>query len=190
MPRTPFVCGNWKMFTSSASGRELASALARGVTDDRVRVAVCPPFPYLTAIRDVVKGSRVRLVAQNLYPAKEGAFTGEVSPEMLLDVGCEVAIVGHWPRRELELTARLDRELRVAARQGDHVTGRVPTLQLVSLEHGVPPRAANHSNRAPIPCGPSYVGGSPRAAVSVRTPTSSCSVPTRQCDAGLLAVSK
>jgi triosephosphate isomerase len=99
MPRTPFVCGNWKMFTSSASGRELASAVARGVTDDRVRVAVCPPFPYLTAIRDIVKSSRVGLGAQNLYPAKEGAFTGEVSPEMLIDVGCEVVIVGHSERR-------------------------------------------------------------------------------------------
>jgi triosephosphate isomerase (TIM) len=99
MPRTPFVCGNWKMFTTAASGRELAAAIVRGVIDDRVRVAVCPPFPYLSAIGEVVKDSRVGLGAQNLYPAKEGPFTGEVSPTMLVDVGCQIAIVGHSERR-------------------------------------------------------------------------------------------
>lgn len=99
MPRTPFVCGNWKMFTDAATGRELAAAIARGVTNDRVRVAVCPPFPYLPMIADVLKGSRVELGAQNLYPAREGAFTGEVSPAMLVDVGCQVVIVGHSERR-------------------------------------------------------------------------------------------
>src|SRR5437762_6584232 len=99
MPRQPFVCGNWKMFTTTATGRDLAAAIARGVTDDRVRVAVCPPFPYLTAVGEVLKGSRVQLGAQNLYPGKEGAFTGEVSPSMLVDVGCKVVIVGHSERR-------------------------------------------------------------------------------------------
>jgi triosephosphate isomerase len=99
MPRTPFVCGNWKMFTTAASGRDLAAAVADGVSDDRVRVAVCPPFPYLTAVGEVLKGSRVGLGAQNLYPANEGAFTGEVSPAMLVDAGCRVVIVGHSERR-------------------------------------------------------------------------------------------
>jgi triosephosphate isomerase len=99
MPRTPFVCGNWKMFTTAASGRELAVAVAQGVGDDRVRVAVCPPFPYLALIGEVLKGSRVALGAQNVYPAKEGAYTGEVSPAMLVDVGCQDVIVGHSERR-------------------------------------------------------------------------------------------
>jgi triosephosphate isomerase len=99
MARTPFVCGNWKMFTTAASSRELAQAVSLGVTDDRVRVAVCPPFPYLKALGEVLKGSRVTLGAQNLYPANEGAFTGEVSPAMLVDAGCRVVIVGHSERR-------------------------------------------------------------------------------------------
>jgi triosephosphate isomerase len=99
MPRTRFVCGNWKMFTNATTARDLAAAVASGVVDDRVRVAVCPPFPYLTVVGEVLKGSRVSLGAQNLYPADEGAFTGEVSPTMLRDVGCQVVIVGHSERR-------------------------------------------------------------------------------------------
>lgn len=99
MARTPFVCGNWKMFTNSHSGKALAAAVAAGVSDDRVQVAVCPPYPYLALIAEVLAGSRVKLGAQNLYPATEGAFTGEVSPTMLKDIGCEYAIVGHSERR-------------------------------------------------------------------------------------------
>src|SRR5262249_45132950 len=64
-----------------------------------VRVAVCPPFPYLPLVADVVRGSPVALGAQNLYPEKEGAFTGEVSPTMLADVGCTHVILGHSERR-------------------------------------------------------------------------------------------
>jgi triosephosphate isomerase (TIM) len=101
MPRRKFVCGNWKMFTTAATGRELATAIARGVDDDRVTVAVFPPFPYLSTIAQALMGSRVGLGAQNLYPAKEGAFTGEVSPTMLRDVGCHYVIVGHSERRHV-----------------------------------------------------------------------------------------
>jgi triosephosphate isomerase len=99
MRRIPFVAGNWKMYTTARTGRDLAAAVARGVCDDRVRVAVCPPYPYLALIGEVLQGSRVALGAQNLYPSKEGAFTGEVSPAMLVDVGCQYVIVGHSERR-------------------------------------------------------------------------------------------
>ncbi len=99
MPRQKFVAGNWKMYTSSSSGRVLAMAIAAGVPDDRVRVAVCPPYPYLAVIADTLKGTPIALGAQNVYPAKEGAFTGEVSADMLRDVGCRYVIVGHSERR-------------------------------------------------------------------------------------------
>jgi triosephosphate isomerase len=98
--RKKFIAGNWKMFTTAATARELAAAVVRGVgNDDRVRVAVFPPFPYLLPVAEAVRGSRVELGGQNLYPEKEGAFTGEVSPTMLLDVGCRDVILGHSERR-------------------------------------------------------------------------------------------
>ena len=98
--RKQFIAGNWKMFTTLATAKQLASAVVHGVgTDQRVQVAVCPPFPYLAAVSEVVRGTAVALGAQNLYPAKEGAFTGEVSPTMLLDVGCRYVILGHSERR-------------------------------------------------------------------------------------------
>jgi triosephosphate isomerase len=98
--RKPFVAGNWKMFTTAATAQHLAAAVLQGLgSEDRVTVAVCPPFPYLSRVGEVLRGSPVALGAQNLYPEKEGAFTGEVSPTMLVDVGCRYVIVGHSERR-------------------------------------------------------------------------------------------
>src|SRR5262245_8514747 len=98
--RTKLVAGNWKMFTTTATAHQLAAAVVHGLgAEDRVTVAVCPPFPYLSLVGDVLRGSPVALGAQNVYPEKEGAFTGEVSPPMLVDVGCRYVIVGHSERR-------------------------------------------------------------------------------------------
>lgn len=98
--RKKFVAGNWKMYTSAATARELAAGVVQGLGgDDRVTVAVCPPFPYLGVVAQALKGSKVFLGGQNLYPEKEGAFTGEVSPAMLLDQGCSHVILGHSERR-------------------------------------------------------------------------------------------
>ena len=98
--RQKFVVGNWKMYTTAAEARRLAQAVVDCVRmEDRVAVAVCPPFPYLALVGEILEGSRVALGAQNLYPEKEGAFTGEVSPTMLLDLGCKYVILGHSERR-------------------------------------------------------------------------------------------
>jgi triosephosphate isomerase len=95
--------GNWKMHTSAATARQLASAVVHGLgTEDRVRVALCPPFPYLALVGNVLRGSPVALGAQNLHPEPEGAFTGEVSPAMLRDVGCKYVILAHSERFRTE----------------------------------------------------------------------------------------
>jgi triosephosphate isomerase len=101
--RSQLVVGNWKLFTRTATARELAAQVRSGVerlpTDPGVEVAVCPPFPYLLLVGEVLRGGPVALGAQNAYSEPEGAFTGEVSPAMLADVGCRYVILGHSERR-------------------------------------------------------------------------------------------
>jgi triosephosphate isomerase len=98
--RTKFIAGNWKMHTNAAAARQLAQAVVAGVgASPKVRVAVCPPFPYLAAVAEIVRGAPVALGGQNCYTEPEGAFTGEVSPAMLVDVGCRYVILGHSERR-------------------------------------------------------------------------------------------
>jgi triosephosphate isomerase len=119
--RTKFIAGNWKMFTTATSARQLAAAVAQGVgKQPKVRVAVCPPFPYLAAVAEVLSGSSVSLGAQNCYPEKEGAFTGEVSPQMLVDVGCKYVILGHSERRHVigESDEFINRKVKAALASG------------------------------------------------------------------------
>jgi triosephosphate isomerase len=95
-----FIVGNWKMYTTSAEAALLAKAVVDGAGDcDGVTTVLCPPFPYLALVGQVLEGTAVALGAQNLYPEKEGAFTGEVSPSMLVDLGCKYVILGHSERR-------------------------------------------------------------------------------------------
>jgi triosephosphate isomerase (TIM) len=119
--RQKFVVGNWKMYTTTVEARNLARAVVDGMgIDERVSVAVCPPFPYLALVGEILKGSRVALGAQNLYPEKEGAFTGEVSPTMLLDLGCKYVILGHSERRHKldESDTFINQKVRVALAAG------------------------------------------------------------------------
>jgi len=98
--RQRLIVGNWKMFTTAATARRLAADVVSGLgPETRVRVALCPPAPYLGVVGEVVSGTAVALGAQNVYPEKEGAFTGETGIGMLLDLGCRYVIVGHSERR-------------------------------------------------------------------------------------------
>ena len=120
MARTRLVAGNWKMHGSRESIRVLLDAIASGADVSNAQCAVCPPFPYLSMIAEVLRGSKIALGAQNVYPEKEGAFTGEVSPTMLLDVGCRYVIVGHSERRHKlgETNAFINRKVKAALATG------------------------------------------------------------------------
>ncbi|MHC4220109.1 MAG: triose-phosphate isomerase [Planctomycetota bacterium] len=101
--RRPFVGGNWKMNTDLASAVELADDIVAGCDKfvDRCDVAVFPPFPYLQAVGRTLGHHEVMLGAQDLYHLPNGAYTGEVSTDMLLDLNVKVALVGHSERRHV-----------------------------------------------------------------------------------------
>lgn len=101
MPRTNFVAGNWKMNTTKAAAVALAKGVAAGVTDDKVKVGVAPPFVYLDAVGQALAGSKVLLGAQDAYFEKPGAFTGEIAVEMLKDLGVAFVLTGHSERRHV-----------------------------------------------------------------------------------------
>ena len=119
--RQRFIVGNWKMHTMSFEAQQLAKGIVDGMgTADHVTAVLCPPFPYLALVGDMLKGSCVALGAQNMYPEAEGAFTGEVSPTMLLDLGCKYVILGHSERRHKlgESDAFINQKVRCALAAG------------------------------------------------------------------------
>src|SRR5206468_8671098 len=100
MARTKFVAGNWKMNTTKAAAIELAKAVAKGAPAG-VQVGVAPPFVYLDAVGQALAGTSVLLGAQDVYFEKNGAFTGEISVEMLKDIGVQFVLTGHSERRHV-----------------------------------------------------------------------------------------
>jgi len=98
--RTPMIAGNWKMNTTVDDAVKLAKSMLSGLDKvDGVEKVVCPPFVSLSAVKDIIKGSSVKLGAQNVFYEEKGAFTGEISPLMLADL-CEYVIIGHSERRQ------------------------------------------------------------------------------------------
>ncbi|RKO65821.1 triose-phosphate isomerase [Desulfofundulus salinus] len=99
--RIPLLAGNWKMYKTVTEAVEFVRGLKEALAGVRgVEVAVCPPFTALHAVARELEGSSIALGAQNMYRAEEGAYTGEISPVMLKEVGCRYVILGHSERRQ------------------------------------------------------------------------------------------
>jgi triosephosphate isomerase len=127
----PLVAGNWKMNLTRSAGLELVAGVragleARGV-GEQVEVAVCPPHVYLVPVGEALSGSAVQLGAQNLYHEGKGAFTGEISPQMLADVGCKYVIIGHSERRHTIGHLEDDRMINLKVRAA-RAAGLIPIL--------------------------------------------------------------
>ncbi len=100
--RQPLIIANWKMNgCQTANARLLGDLLPRLNPIGGIKTALCPPFPYLVSVAERLSTSPVALGAQNVNAAEAGAYTGEVSPPMLRDLGCQYVLVGHSERRAL-----------------------------------------------------------------------------------------
>lgn len=121
MARRYFIAGNWKMNKTSSE----AAALAKGVVEavgkvESVDIAVCPTFTSLESASRELAGSTVKLGAQNMYFEKSGAFTGEISADMLKELGCTYVILGHSERREYfkECDCLINKKVKAALEAG------------------------------------------------------------------------
>jgi triosephosphate isomerase len=94
------IAGNWKMNKLSGEARDFAAKLLESKVGDAQDVVICAPFTALPILSESLKGSKLLLGAQNMYFEQQGAYTGEISPAMLLDLGVNSVILGHSERRE------------------------------------------------------------------------------------------
>ncbi|HOK79493.1 MAG TPA: triose-phosphate isomerase [bacterium] len=97
----PLIAGNWKMYKTPSEAELFALELKKIPQQNDRDVLVCVPFPALVGVSRILKDSGIFVGAQNVYPAKEGAFTGEVSPLMIKDAGASFVICGHSERRQI-----------------------------------------------------------------------------------------
>ncbi len=176
--RIPMIAGNWKMNTTVREAKELVSAMREQLDRiDKVDKVICPPFVSLTAVKELIQGSSVKLGAQNLYFEAKGAYTGEVSPPMLAGL-CEFVIIGHSERRQYfgetdeivnkkiraALAVSLKPILCVGEKLAENEAGK--TNEVVSRQLGAALAGIDDANSLVIAYEPIWAIGTGRAATS------------------------
>ncbi len=179
MSRTPLVAANWKMYkTRQEAAAFLEAALPHLVQVEDVEVAICPPFTALETVGRLLAGTPVRLGAQNLHWERQGAFTGEISPVMLAELGCTYVIVGHSERRRWfgEQDAHVRRKVRSALDGGlvpilcvgetleERQAGQTEARVLAQVSEGVADLSAEEVGRLVIAYEPVWAIGTGHAA--------------------------
>ena len=118
--RVPMIAGNWKMNTTISEAVTLANEIRRELdTVGNIEKVICPPFISLAAVGELIRGSSIKLGAQNMYFEEKGAYTGEISPPMLAEL-CEFVIIGHSERRQYfnETNETVNKKIHAALRIG------------------------------------------------------------------------
>ena len=119
--RKKVIAGNWKMYKSNSEAKELVKELINKTKDIiKTKMIVCPPYTALSLTSDLVKGSNLQVGAQNMYWEPQGAFTGEISTEMIKSTGATFVIIGHSERRQFfgETDETVNKKLKAALESG------------------------------------------------------------------------
>ena len=138
--RKNVIAGNWKMNKTASEAREFVEAIREKIpTNDKAEAIICAPFPYLPALVEATEGTEIKVSAQNMHFEDSGAFTGEVSPVMLKDIGVTHVVLGHSERRELfaETDETVNKKTRAA-----HAHGLTP---IVCVGESLEQREANET---------------------------------------------
>jgi len=135
--RKPMMAGNWKMNKTIAEAVELAKSIN---ASDNVAVVVGPPFTALKSVVDSVANKGIAVAAQNMYTKEEGAYTGEISPDMISDAGCTYVILGHSERRDYfkESNSFINEKVKLAMSKGLYV--------ILCIGETLEQRTANQTN--------------------------------------------
>lgn len=114
--RIPIIAGNWKMHKTIKEAKEFVNDLKKMQGDTDVEVVLCAPYTQLHALKEAVNGTKIKIGAQNMHFENEGAYTGEISPIMLDEIGVEYCIIGHSERRQYyaETNETVNKKLKVA----------------------------------------------------------------------------
>jgi triosephosphate isomerase len=118
--RSPIIAGNWKMHKTSREARELVLALLELIGATKAEVLVCPPFTALAEVTELCRNTVLKVGAQNMFWEVQGAYTGEISPLMLKELGVEYCLIGHSERRQYfgETDATVNKKVHAALQQG------------------------------------------------------------------------
>jgi len=178
--RVPILAGNWKMNKSVDEALDLVRGLRRLVLDvEGVEIVVCPPFVALTAVADALKGTKIKVGAQNMHWEEKGAFTGEVSPQMLQGV-CGYVIIGHSERRQHfgETDESVNRKVKSALAHGltpimavgenlaQNEAGETDRVVSAQVRRGLEGIAAEHARDIVIAYEPIWAIGTGKAATA------------------------
>ena len=179
--RRPFVGGNWKMNLDLQGAESLTEALIGALSrEDTVEIAICPPFPHLYPVGRLLREARspIRLGAQDVYHEANGAFTGEVSCQMLQDLGVAVVLTGHSERRHVlgETDELINRKTRAALNAGLEVilcigetldqrqAGQTDSINIAQLYYGLAGVSPDQMSRVTIAYEPVWAIGTGKTA--------------------------
>lgn len=118
--RQKIIAGNWKMHKTVAEAVSFVQELKQKTMGTQVEVVVCPPFTALASVTEAIKGSHIGVAAQNMHWENQGAFTGEISPVMLKEIGVKYVVLGHSERRQYfgETDETVNKKVKAALEHG------------------------------------------------------------------------